>query len=228
MYKTHDGMTRRTEVERFIQVLHGDDRDSFIFVGTKNGEKFTETKVSKAELVDTICSLSAENTYVSINGFARLRGGRGKDNLRQLNGIFIDIDAHDLEGEALVSAVTECQMVLDEGIVFSLLPCPTMIISSGRGIHLYYVYEHSIPVRLRSGASNSTGIYCHRRLTELLYDRVSSMVEDTELSVDKACADTSRYVRVPGTYNAKAGTMCSIITSDGPLYQFENLFEALN
>lgn len=220
----------KEEATKFIRIVHHDDRNSFYFVGTKIGDGFSERACDQEHLLAEIAKSAANpesNTYVTINAFVSPRGGRKTANARQIDGAFIDIDAHELIGDALDSAVCQGLESIHSAIAAGDIPAPTMIVHSGRGIHIYYVYTDSIPYMLGRHKPNIKGMISHRMFVDALCARIEDVVDGTGISVDKACSDLSRYVRVPGTLNPKTGTMCHLVVADGPTYTFDSLRKAL-
>lgn len=217
-------MQNYSQTNEFLSTVLQDDRDSIYFVGVKSGERFKEFKAKKANLVETITSCEGENIYVCINGFTSAMGARDRNNLRQINGIFVDVDCHDMEGEDLQIAIDMALCKLNQAVMAGDMLEPTMVVHSGRGIHLYYVYAQSIPARLKGGVPNAKGLKIHRYLTSVIYHSVRIAIADTALTIDEACSDLVRYVRVPGTSNTKAGSMCRIVKASNKVYTFDDLF----
>ena len=103
-----------------------------------------------------------------------------------------------------------------------------MIVHSGRGIHLYYVYEHSIPAKTKDGIINTRLLRLHKNFVDGINQLVKDVVASTQLSVDDASTDTSRYARVPGTLNPNTNTMCYLVHANGPHYTFAELSEVIS
>lgn len=219
-------MKEENAITQYISALLADDRASIYFVGIKSEPGFQELKTNKAGLVATIMRAEGEHIYLAINGYTSALESRNETNLRQINAIFVDCDAHDLVGDARVMAVDRAIRAIDQAVEVGMLPTPTIIVHSGRGFHLYYVYADSIPCRLRGGCPNVKGKRIHRYLTRQIYALVQDAIRDTGLSVDGGCLDLSRYARVPGIFNPAAQVMCTLLYADGPRYTFAELFEA--
>lgn len=113
-----------------------------------------------------------------------IRGGRKADNVRWLTAIYVDIDD---------VTFSEAERRLDE----SNLPVPTIKVSSGGGVHYYWILD-------RPAIANGK-TYCYintwRRLTRWFCD---------ELGGDRQCIDIARLLRIPGTYNTKSQSYSKI------------------
>ena len=218
---------QKKQTENYIDCLYHDDRDSIYYVGAKSVSGFHEYKLPKKDLVNKIDEINADSIYLSVNSYVSRYSKRNEDYLRQINAVFVDVDCHKCDGEDIGAIVAEGIAVISAAIAAKHLPKPTMIVHSGRGIHLYYVYSNSIPARLKNGSSNDKLRKIHAYFVNGIYALVEDAVASTQLNVDDACTDTSRYARVPGTYNPNTSTMCYLVYSDGPYYTFDDLFNIL-
>ncbi len=218
----------KNQTQKFVDCLYHDDRDSVYFVGAKTVGGFCESKFRKNEIVNRIDEINANSIYLSVNSFTSRFAKRTADNLRQVNAIFVDVDCHEYEGEDVSKEIAKGIAVIAAAIAAKKLPQPTMIVHSGRGIHLYYVYADSIPARLRNGSRNEKLLKIHANFVNAIYALVKDTVASTKLSVDDACTDTARYARVPGTANPNTNTMCYLINADGPYYTFADFFNIFN
>ena len=212
----------------FANVLYHDDRGSVCFVGVKEAAgQFRETKCAKCQIVDAVARAKGEHAYISVNSFFSPWLPRSTDNLRQVNAIFVDMDCHADDPTRTRETIKEETAYLIRAIEEGWMPRPTIIVDSGRGLHLYYIYERSIPARLKGGCANDKGLAVHADLTRKIYARVSSVLDGRALTVDCHCTDLSRYARVPGTVNPHTGTFCTLIRWNGPFYSFDSLYDAL-
>jgi AAA domain len=104
---------------------------------------------------------------------------RAKKNLQELTGLHADIDFRDIEGgsETVVRAI--------EGLKIS----PSMTVSSGNGLHLYYLFRESLAAEKDSIA-----------VVEGLLRKLCQVVAG-----DPAVCEVARLMRLPGTHNSKGG-----------------------
>ena len=176
----------------FANVLYHDDRGSVCFVGVKEAGQFRETKCAKCQIVDAVARAKGEHIYLAVNSFFSQWSSRTADNLRQVNAIFVDVDCHIDDPTRTRETIKEETAYLIRAVEEGWIPRPTIIVDSGRGLHLYYVYAKSIPARLKGGCPNDKGLAVHADLTRKIYARVSSVFDGRALTIDPQCADLSR------------------------------------
>lgn len=165
--------------------------------------------------------------YLTVNGFVSRK--RTTENCFQINAAVMDFDFASSKKEkaehATPSRIREKTVrtleVLYDNVEKGNLPEPTMIVFTGRGIHVYYVYDRSISYRVKGGFVNKL-VHMHTDLCDTLYSKVKGMLTEDCLVLDPACKDISRILRVPGSYNQKAQRHAVILTADGP---YHNIFE---
>lgn len=217
----------------FLATLTHDDRGAFYVVchrTAKDGDEehggWTEGRgVTADELKDERGQWWTEtNAYVTVNGLSRRR--RSSAALFQKNTLFFDIDVHEGDHGIAVPAVSSA---LHQAIDHGLVPMPTMITDTGRGLQLYYVLERSIPrwIKLgdgeRSENARALGFAAslERALDSVLEACVCACVEGAKL--DNSVHDYARVGRIPGTYNTKAGAYCRLVTCSGKLWSLGEL-----
>ena len=202
------------EQDTFFRILLHDDRSSFYVLSSDESGTWADTPVKRAQLPYQRFD-SASNYYITHNGFADRR--RKLESTRQINALFFDLDCHGAGQFECRRLVAEAQRLIQGGVERERLPQPTMLVDSGRGLHLYYVLEHSIPYRLRQGGElkvNEKGLsYFHDvqlRLAAVLDELLAGL---EGIDVDRAVFDHTRVSRIPGTYNAKAGCYARLVSS---------------
>ena len=117
--------------------------------------------------------LRQPDTYMSVNEFS---GWRLMANLKTLKAAYVDIDAPLTPEQALEA----CQ---DNG-----LPPPNMVMKSGRGIHLYWVFEEPV-------TAAALPVY------QLIQNKITSTLKD--VGADPVAKDATRILRLAGTVNSK-------------------------
>ena len=87
---------------------------------------------------------------------------------------------------------------------------PTIIVRSGGGLHLYWVFREAIDSQE------------YREVIEIALKAVAEIVAG-----DPAVCDVCRLMRLPGTFNSKRGDMREVVVErlDGPRYELEELEE---
>ncbi len=165
-----------------------------------------------------------QDWYLSVNGFV----GRGRDSgqLRQKNALVFDLDAHGGDHDR---AVPLAIAALDAAVSRGLVPEPTMVVSTGRGLQLYYVLERSIPAKVLAEDGSSTANEralgfasdVESRLDAALAAYVCAHVPG--IDVDPCVHDAARVMRVPGTVNVKAGARCRLVAHSGSFHTLARL-----
>ena len=102
---------------------------------------------------------------------------------------------------------------------------PTMIVHTGRGLHIYYLYANSVPAKKADGTPFSRGLGAHYKLQNAIYQSLAVVLSSTGLEVDPVCKDATRLVRVAGTCNAHTGTEAAIVYNSKKRYSFAELSE---
>lgn len=164
-------------------------------------------KLDQLEFVLKHCNKDVD-TYMSQAFFAKQN--RRAINVSSITHAFVDLDiyntdkAHFSRDQMVMAIRIFCE---DEGI-----PAPTMIISSGRGYYLKWMWDNPLPRKL-------AGVFT-AALQRLIY-----LFQG--FGSDSKCRDISRILRVVGTTNSKSGTRAEILhieEEDGrPIsYRFED------
>ncbi len=91
-----------------------------------------------------------------------------------------------------------------------LLP-PSVIVNSGRGLQLKWLFDRPIPDR---------ALMRWNALQKYLCENF------TEYGADAGARDASRVLRLANTINSKSGVRCQVIHDSGVKYSFEQLCEA--
>lgn len=212
----------KTDREKFFAVLTHDDRNSRYIVSTDASGEWADTALDAASL-SAYRFDARSNYYVTRNGFSGRR--RLDARVRQLNSIFLDVDFHDgatADRDALIADVLQR---VESAVAGGALPQPTMVVNSGRGVHLYYVLQRSVPYRVRGGGNvNEKGIsyfsHVQGQLADVL-DEVLSGIEGAK--VDRAVFDLARVSRIPDTYNTKAGRYARLVSVGETYYHLPEL-----
>lgn len=141
------------------------------------------------------------NTYVTVNSFSGVK--RKNSNLFAINGIFIDIDGHDLKPDEIEQAKINTVSVINNAIKEGRLCNYTAMIDSGRGIGLLFLYDRSISAH----GNTERQIKFHKSLYNKMIKLIEKLLNEYNgvmLSVDKSVKDAARLCGLPGTYNYNA------------------------
>lgn len=193
------------DAEIQVKTLH-DKADRYITVATiDENKKYIQRHFKIEELVENLDKLASlgVNTYISPNEFYFPK--RSAETVRRLNALYADLDLADrykkysISEEELNIAIE----ILRDEYFNVVIPEPTMIIKSGRGLHLYWKIE-DLP---KQGLPLWTLV--QNKISEIL----ESLTEEFKfLKVDKASKDCTRVLRLADTVNLKNNAICKLET----------------
>lgn len=164
------------------------------------GKKVKRTSASSRTeaLVSTV---NNGNTYVTVNSFSGVK--RKNSSLFAINGIFIDIDGHDLKPDEIEQAKVNTVSVINNAVKEEKLCNYTAMTDSGRGIGLLFLYDRSISAH----GNTERQIKFHKSLYNKMIKLIEKLLNEYNgvmLSVDKGVKDAARLCGLPGTYNYNA------------------------
>lgn len=164
----------------YIQILKLEDKEIKIYNGTHNNIK---------EIVEEL----GGNKDVFVSPNTMYLPQRAVKNIRQFRALFQDIDCQSLGLEKAETVYMIWILHYEHKI-----PLPTMVVDSGRGIHLYWRIKNA-----PFGAFNTW-----QELQDYIYYQLKS------LGADKRATDGARVLRLPNTINSRSNTECKIIYID--------------
>ena len=212
-----DSLAARTaEALEFIRLLTHDDRSSHYVISRVVNGKWIEGRGMRASELESIDLSQPSPTYLSRNGFTSRR--RLSSSCRQVNALLYDIDCH---REGSRDAVTSLINSILSAAKDDSIPFPTMLVDTGRGVHVYYVLAQSLPMRVKGGSPNKSGMSLLRHVESTLGETIKRIIPDST----NATLDTTAYdlARVPGSYNDKAGCWCRLVGERGRFYSLGEL-----
>ena len=220
----HSENSRCASSERdvFFSTLFHDDRKSSYAVATCIDGVWSES-MHKSQHLPFLGSPQHGSFYVSINGFSR--NHRRYDSLRQINALFFDLDCHTSSQEIAKQAIDQAFALIEQGAATGDIPRPTLVVDSGRGLHIYYVLKRSIPYRSSaSGPVNEKVLRLFRFVQQhLSYTLSRLMASVSAIDVDQKVFDFTRVSRVPGSYNPEAGRHARLLMANDDYYDLREL-----
>ena len=210
------------ERETFFKALFHDDRDSYYFVSTSSESGWIDNAYKASAIIDRK-HYPRTNCYVTRHGYnSRQREGK---RIRQFNSMMFDLDCHRAPKNKLEAAIEAVLGRVFDAVSQGSLPSPNLIVDSGRGIQLYYVFHRSIPHRfIGKGEINEKGISFYKdvyRQLARLFDEIMDGLPYVE--VDKSVFDDARVGRIPGTYNTKAGRNARLVYANEAYFHLPDL-----
>jgi hypothetical protein len=160
----------------------------FIARGSFPNGSYTNTLYRCEKLISENTYANKAEVYTSMNSFMTCKF-RTIKNLKHLNALYIDIDCYklDLTKEQVIYA-------LKKDYFDRVIPRPTFIIDSGRGIYLIWKIDEDRNALPRWSI-----------VQNYLYDKLK------EFGADKQALDAARILRVPGTVNSNSRTAVEIV-----------------
>ncbi|MCC0654888.1 MarR family transcriptional regulator [Clostridioides sp. ES-S-0001-03] len=185
-----------------LEVIHSKSK-GYITLASKKEQKFTQWHYKINELEERYSELidNKVNVYISHNTFYKPQ--RRIENIKELNAIFIDIDCYN------TNYTKEAVRFFIEKDLNGIIPNPTMLVDSGRG--LYYV------LKLEPVPSKALPLWY--AIQRYIYNQLE------EFGADAKALDPTRVLRATGTINSKTQTEVKIIDYDGYTYTLKEIQE---
>lgn len=161
----------------YIQFMKLDNKEIKIY-NTQNKELREIVEVLENEV----------DVFVTPNTMYRKQ--RRVSNIRQFRALFQDLDIHKL-GYSKEEVVWSIYIMAYE----NKIPMPTMIVDSGRGLHIYWKIKNA-----PYGALNTW-----QELQDYLYYQLK------HLEADRKALDGARVLRLPNTLNSKENALCKVL-----------------
>lgn len=200
----------KNDMRWYIRAVHDDDKDTDTFIiwsekrvnGPRSVWKQHGSFIGLIEHVRKISLTARKDVYLSLQTF--VAPFRRNETLFKLNAIAFDVDAHGAAdpAEAIFDALYRFNRDIFED---NILPLPSMIIYTGRGLQIVYLLE-PLP---RQGMPfwSLVGEAMAKRLRTSLDERIS-------INLDDNYTDITRVLRIPGTYNTAAGRYARIVAPE--------------
>lgn len=177
-------------------------QDSCYFTLALNGSgqtcirrQMTHTDFASIEQFCTEYSAQGFNTYFALGRYAQFTGGRKAANVAECRAVWADIDAGKANSkykdarEALVAVDT---FVKATGLM------PTIIVSSGAGLHVYWTFTKSIKAEV------------WKQIAAVFHQ----LCKQEGLDVDPTRAeDLASVLRLPSTIHIKSGKLVRVVWS---------------
>ncbi|WP_278549340.1 DNA-binding response regulator [Paraclostridium bifermentans] len=148
--------------------------------------------------LDNIKSLKT-NTYISVNSFYIAK--RSLNTLRYINALYVDLDCSIKDYNITDDELNYAISILEQDYFNRCIPEPTLIVKSGRGLHLYWKIEH-LPKQ---------ALPYWTVVQNAIFETLKDFNKDFNiLKADKNAVDCARVLRLVGTVNTKNNAVCTL------------------
>jgi hypothetical protein len=178
----------KLEARQYIEHLH-EDTDGYIQIARLKPTGHMATQTRTVEELREILEGYIGNADVYSTGNSFYIPQRRVGNIRQLRALFVDLDLPNNISK------TEAVYKVYDMVAQGEIPEPTMIVDSGRGLHLYWRIEHA----------PKQAIYTWQELEDYLCNKLKS------LGADSQATDCARILRLPQSINSKNGAECQVL-----------------
>ena len=178
------------------------NNECYFVLGLGQGARHQEPCTSFQSIADHCNSLSAQglDAYMALSLFGNVLAGRKQANALSCRSLWADIDAgkqNSVYQDSTQALAALVQFVQNTGLK------PSVIVSSGKGLHVYWSFNKDIP----------TGPWV--QMAQLFH----ALCRQEGLDIDPTRAqDTASVLRMPGTVHQKSGNVVTILKGDGPIW----------
>jgi putative DNA primase/helicase len=196
----NDNYNSREEVDRYLTALYGNGEvDGVRIIWTKPDSKtYSYDMNEKGNMVDQIPELAKEkDVYLGIclqKERPSLTQRGGAEGTITLPGVWMDID---IQGDAHKQTALPATVEAACEFLQSLPLQPTMVVSTGGGIHVYWLFKEVWT--FNNDEDRRRAMALSRRFQEY----VIAKAREHGYELDNT-SDLARVLRVPGTFNRKA------------------------
>lgn len=172
---------------------------------TRRKEGFEHARVSstsyRMDMLDSVVKLVGSSTDAYLSQSSFVRASRKKVNFKQVRSAWVDLDLYNLGLETNAATVHQ---ILTHGRALGI-PAPSLIIHSGRGCYLKWVFDQAIS---------------NLRVWESLQAVLTALYKS--FAADLQARDACRVFRLIGTVNSRSGAPVHVIDGSGQEYCFND------
>ncbi len=184
----------KNELKSFCNHLYDESTDGYLQLVKLECQNINIVNTSSDNLRKIVFQyINDKDTYISVN--TTYIPKRVTENVRQFRALYIDIDLKD--NELKNSTVYEIFILANEGKI----PKPTMIVSSGGGLHIYW--------RIKNAPYGALSTW--QELEDYLYFQLK------QFGADIKATDCVRVLRLVSTINSKNNNVCELIHIDNKM-----------
>lgn len=210
-----------TEKREFIRILYQDKKGGQMIRLRIDGEGVA-SQISTCDAEElAMTGTDVASYYTTVNAFRGWK--RTADRVFNFTSIFIDLDCHAEDPKKVQEAKNRTVQILEAAFAAGELCIPTVITDTGRGFGIQYVLQHSIAKTWKTEKIQEL----YKKVRKLLFEKYQELLAaDLQAAqADPAVLEDARVCRLPGTYNAKAGKMCRLISASEKYYELSELVQ---
>lgn len=186
------------ESVEYIDIVHGESKGWITKAEISKLKEFSQWHYHVEDLLKQ--DFDKEDVYISMSTFYKPM--RRIETIKELTCNFIDLDTYNTK-----FTKTQILMNLEENYFNKIIPRPSLIIDSGRGLSLAWLIER-VPYM---------ALPLWKAIQEYLYSQLK------EFGADRKALDATRILRVPGSINSKSGTRVKILEKYDYLYTLREI-----
>ena len=175
-------------MQSYCNHLYDESTDGYIQIFNLDENKKAKVYNTKINGLRDIVEEIEEQLDFFITPNTFFKPQRQVNNIRQFRALFMDLDTG--EGDKQFAAYKVFELA-EEG----LIPKPTMIVDSGRGIHVYW--------RIKNAPYQALNTW--QELQDLFYTKLKP------LGADIRATDGARILRLPNTINSRNNVECRVM-----------------
>lgn len=196
------------DFKEHIQLVHSDD-DGYITLLQNDNCKWKQRHF-KLKDIDDVDINNTIDTYISINSFYIPK--RKIENVRRINGLYLDIDNHNTE--ITKHSIEGALYTLYKDYFNIIIPEPSLMLFTGRGFQLFFKID-DLP---KQGLP----------LWQLVQNEIVNKMNDFNyfnFEIDTSCTDVTRVLRAVGTVNTKVNNKAYCIELNNNSYRLNELID---
>lgn len=209
------------EKEEFLRHLYHDKKGGQMIRLRIDGNGVA-SQISTCDMDElAMTGTDSASYYTTVNTFRGWK--RTADKIFNYTSIFVDLDCHSDDPKKVQEAKDRTVQILEAAFAAGELCIPTVITDTGRGFGIQYVLQHSIAKTWKTEKIQEL----YKKVRKLLFEKYQELLAaDLQAAqADPAVLEDARVCRLPGTYNAKAGKMCRLISASEKYYELSELVQ---
>lgn len=218
---TYTADNMNNEKETFLRLLYHDSRNG-VMIRLRKDVKGGVSSFSTTDIKELAATGTDDNAhiYTSVNTFRGAK--RTADKIFNYGSIYIDLDCHAEDPEAVETAKKRTVEILEQAYASGEIAVPTLITDTGRGFGIQYVLNKSI-----ANGNNVAQRNFYKKVRQGIFDKYKELMEAEQAAQpDPAVLDDARVCRMPGTYNKAAEKYCRLIYADEHYYELSELVKS--